>query len=81
MPTFIKNRGVGASSIQSHDPSKDNDGNRRNYQPLKPKRSQEQCKNSNEAKSDKNLGKSKNTQTGFGKQHNKKLNTLGGYAG
>ena len=76
-----KNSGVGASSVQSDDPSKDNDGNRRNNQPLKSKRSQEQCKNSNEAKLDKNSGKSKNTQTGFGKQHNKKLNTFGGYAG
>ena len=73
--------GVGASSVQSDDPSKDNDGNHRNNQPLKPKRSQEQCKNSNEAKSDKNSGKSKNTQPGSRKQHNKKLNTLGGYAG
>ena len=38
-------------------------------------------KNSNEAESEKDSGKSKNTQTGPGKQHNKKLNTLGGYAG
>ena len=79
-PTFIKS-GVGASSIQSDDPSKDNDGNSRDNQPLRPKRSQEHCKNSNEAKSDKDSGKSKNTQTGSGKQRNKKLNTLGGYAG
>ena len=73
--------GVGASSVQSDDPSKDNDGNNRDNQPLRPKRSQEHCKNSNEAKSDKDSGKSKNTQTGSGKQCNKKLNTLGGYAG
>ena len=72
-----KKSGVGASSVQSDDPSKDNDGNSRDNQPLRPKRSQEHCKNSNEAKSD----KSKNTQTGSGKQRNKKLNTLGGYAG
>ena len=50
-----KKSGVGASSVQSDDPSKDNDGNSRNNQPLKPKSSQEQCKNSNEAKSDKNV--------------------------
>ena len=80
-PTFIKNRGVGALSVQSDDPSKDNDGNNRDNQPLRPKRSQEHCKNSHEAKPDKDSGKSKNTQTGSGKHHNKKLNTLGGYAG
>ena len=76
-----KKSGVGASSIQSDDPSKDKDRNSRNNQPSKPKRSQEQCKNSNEAKLEKGSGKSKNTQTGTGKQHDKKLNTLGGYAG
>ena len=76
-----KKSGVGASSVQSDDPSKDNDGNSRNNQPSKPKRRQEQCKNSSEAKSEKDSGKSKNTQTGSGKQRNKKLNTLGGYAG
>ena len=76
-----KKSGVGASSVQSDDPSKDNDGNSRNNQPSKPKRSQEHCKNSNEAKLDNDSGKSKNTQTGSGKQRNKKLNTLGGYAG
>ena len=76
-----KKSGVGASSVQSDDPSKDSDGNNHDNQPLRPKRSQEHCKNSNEAKSDKDSGKSKNTQTGSGKQRNKKLNTLGGYAG
>ena len=76
-----KKSGVGALSVQSDDPSKDNDGNNRDNQPLRPKHSQEHCKNSNEAKSDKDSGKSKNTQTGSGKHRNKKLNTLGGYAG
>ena len=76
-----KKSGVGASSVQSDDPSKDNDRNSHNNQSSKPKRSQEQRKNSNEAKSEKNSGKSKNTQTGSGKQRDKKLNTLGGYAG
>ena len=79
--TFIKKSGVGASSIQSDDPSKDSDGNSRNNQLSKPKCSQEQRKNNSEAKSEKDSGKSKNTQTGAGKQRNKKLNTLGGYAG
>ena len=76
-----KKSGVGASSVQSDDPSKDKDRNDRNNQPSKPKRSQEQCKNNNEDKSEKDSGKSKNTQTGSRKQRNKKLNMLGGYAG
>ena len=76
-----KKSGVGASSVRSDDPSKDNDGNSRNNQPSKPKHSQRQCKNSNETKAEKNSGKSKNTQTRSGKQCDKKLNTLGGYAG
>ena len=76
-PTFIKKSGVGASSVQPDDPSKDNDGNSHDNQPLRSKRSQEHRKNSNEAKSDKDSGKSKNTQTGSGKHRNKKLNTLG----
>ena len=76
-----KKSGVGASSVQSDNPSKDEDENSRNDKPSKSKHSQEQCQNSNQAKSEKDSGKSKNTQTGTGKQHDKKLNTLGGYAG
>ena len=75
-----KKSGVGASSVQSDDPSKDNDGNNRDNQLPRPKCNQEHCKNSNEAKSDKDSGKNKNTQTGSGKHRNKKLNTSGGYA-
>ena len=67
--------------VQSDDPSKDEDGNSRNDQPSKFKHSQEQCQNSNQAKLEKDSGKSKNTQTRTKKQHDKKLNTLGGYAG
>ena len=67
-----------ASSVQSDDPSKDDDGNNRDNQSLRPKRNQEYGKNSSEAKSDKDSGKSKSTQTGSGKHRNKKLNTLGG---
>ena len=73
--------GVGALSVQSYNPSKDEDGNSHNNQLPKSKRSQEQCRNSNQAKSEKDSSKSKNTQTGNRKQCNKKLNTLGGYAG
>ena len=74
-----KKSGVGASSVQSDDPSKD--GNSHNDQPSKSKRSQEQRQNSNQAKSEKGSSKSKNTQTGTRKQCDKKLNMLGGYAG
>ena len=76
-----KKSGVGASSVQSDDPSKDEDGNSCNDQPSKSKHSQEQRQNSNQAKSEKASSKSENTQTGTRKQRNKKLNTLGGYAG
>ena len=76
-----KKSGVGALWIQSDDPSKDEDGNNHNNQPLKFKRSQEQRQNSNQAKSEKDSSKSKNTQTRNQKQCDKKLNTLGGYAG
>ena len=54
-----KKLGVGASSVQSDDPSKDEDGNSRNNQPSKSKRSQEQHQNSNQAKSEKDSSKSK----------------------
>ena len=76
-----KKSGVGASSVQSDDPSKDEDKNSNNGQSSKPKYNQEQCQNSSQAKSEKDSGRSKNTQTGKGKQRDKKLNTLGGYAG
>ena len=76
-----KKSGVGASSVISSDPSKDKDGNSHNNQPPKSKHSQEQCQNSNQAKSEKDSSKNKNTQTGNRKQCDKKLNTLGGYAG
>ena len=73
-----KKSGVGASSVQSNYPSKDKDENSNNGQP---KHNQEQGQSSNQAKLEKDSSKSKNTQTGKGKQHDKKLNTLGRYAG
>ena len=76
-----KKSGVGASSVQSDDPSKDEDGNSHNDQPSKSNHGQEQHQNSNQAKPEKDSSKSKNTQTGTRKQHDKKLNTLGRYAG
>ena len=68
-------------SVQSDDASKDEDRNSHNNQPSKSKRSQEQRQNSNQAKSEKDSSKSKNTQNGTRKQRDKKLDTLGGYAG
>ena len=76
-----KKSGVGASSVQSDNPSKDKDRNSHNDQSPKSNRGQEQCQNSNQAKSEKDSSKSKNTQIGNRKQRDKKLNTLGGYAG
>ena len=76
-----KKSGVGASSVQSDNPSKDDDGNSHNDQSSKSKRSQERCQNSNQAKSEEDSSKNKSTQTGIRKQRDKKLNTLGGYAG
>ena len=67
--------------VKSDDPSKDEDGNSRNNQLSKSKRSQEQHQSSNEAESEKDSGKSKNIQNGTRKQCDKKSNTLGGYAG
>ena len=54
-----KKSGVGASSVQSDDPSKDKDRNSCNNQPSKPKRNQEQNKNNNGAKSEKDTGESR----------------------
>ena len=76
-----KKSGVGASSVQSNDPSKDKDRSSNNGQSSKPKRNQEQHQSSNQAKSEKDPSRSNNAQTGRGKQCSKKLNTLGGYAG
>ena len=72
-----KKSGVGALSVQTDDPSKDEDENSNNSQSSKPKNSQGQSQNSSQVNSEKDSGKSKNTQTNKGKQHGKKLNTLG----
>ena len=48
-----KKLGVGASSVQSNNPSKDKDRNSHNDHPSKSKRIQEQCKNSSQVKSEK----------------------------
>ena len=70
-----KKSGVGASLVQSDDPSKDEDGNSCSYQLSKSKGSQEQRQNNNQAKPEKDS--SGNTQTGIRKQRDT-LDTLGG---
>ena len=67
--------------MQSDDPSKDKDGNSHNDQSSKSNHSQEQRQNIKQSKLERDSGKSKNTQNGTRKQRDKKLNTLGGYAG
>ena len=57
-----KKLGVGASSVQSDNPSKDEDGNSHNNQPSKSNGGQEQRQNSNQAKSKKDSGKAKTSK-------------------
>ena len=76
-----KKSGVWASLVQTDDPTKDKDESSNNNQLSKPKYNQGQSQSSSQAKSEKESSKGKNTQTSKGKQHGKKLNTLGGYAG
>ena len=74
--------GVGASSVKTDDPSNnDEDEGSNKHNPLKPKNSESQSQNNGQAKLEQGPGKSKSNQTSGGKQHSKKLNTLGGYAG
>ena len=68
-----KKSGVGALSVKSDDPSKDEDRNSRYNQPSKSKCSQEQHQSSNEAELEKDSGKSKNIQNGTRKQCDKKF--------
>ena len=71
-----KKSGVGASSVQTVDPSKDEDKNSNNNQSSKPKYNQGQSQSSSQAKSEKESSKGKNTQTCKGKQHGKKVKHL-----
>ena len=73
--------GVGASSLKTDDPSNDEDKNSNQHNPSKPKYNQGQSQKGSQTNLEKDSSKGKNTQTGKGKQHSKKLNTLGGYAG
>ena len=72
--------GLGASSVKTDDPSNDIDkGNNKSY-PSGLKSGKDQGHNNSQSNS-KQDPKSKPSQNGKGKQHSKKLNTLGGYTG
>ena len=73
--------GVGTLSVKTDDPSNDEDEGDNKPNPSKPKNSKDQGNNNSQAKSGQGSSKGKFNQTDKGKQHNKKLNTLGGYAG
>ena len=73
--------GVGASSVKTNDPSNDKDEDSNKPNPSKPKNSKDQGNSNSQAKSGQDSSKGKSSQTDKGKQHNKKLNTLGEYTG
>ena len=73
--------GVGASSVKTNDPSNDKDEGSNKPNPLKPKSSKGQGYSKSQAKSGQDSRKGKFSQNNKGKQRDKKLNTLGGYAG
>ena len=80
-PCFPKKTGVGASSVKTNDPSNDKDERDNKPSPLKSKYSKSQNSDNKQAKSRQDLRKGKSGQMDQGKQHHKKTNTLGGYAG
>ena len=73
--------GVGASSVKTDDPSNDKD--RSGNKPKHPKNNgnKEKDGNSSQTRFRQESNQGNFSQTNKGKQHNKKLNTLGGYAG
>ena len=81
MPTFSKKTGVGASSVKTNDPSNNKDEQDNKPSPLKSKYSKSQNSDNKQTKSRQDLRKGKSGQMDQGKQHHKKTNTLGGYAG
>ena len=72
---------VGASSVKTDNPSNDKDEGKNKPNPSKPKNSKGLGNDNSQAKSGQDSSKGKFNQTNKGKQRNKKLNTLGGYAG
>ena len=73
--------GVGASSVKTDNPSNDKDKGDHKQKTSRPTNSKHQGSSNSQAKSGQESRKGKSSQTDKGKQHNKKLNTLGGYAG
>ena len=71
--------GIGASSVKTDDLSNnDEDKGSNKHNPSKTKNNKSQSQNNGQAKSEQDPSKGKSNQTGKGKQHSKKLNTLGG---
>ena len=73
--------GVGASSAKTDNPSNDKDKGDNKPNPSKSKHGKSQNSNNKQAKSRQDSRKGKSSQMDQGKQHHKKTNTLGGYAG
>ena len=76
-----KKSGVGASSVKTDNPNNDEDKGSNNHNPSKPKYNQGQSQKGSQANLEKDSSEGEYIQTSKGKQHSKKLNTLGGYAG
>ena len=72
--------GVGASSVKTNEPSNDEDRSGNKPKPPKTNGNKDQGNNS-QTKFRQESNQGKFGQTNKGKQHNKRLNTLGGYTG
>ena len=66
---------------KTNDPSNDKDEGSNKHNPSKPKNNKDQNQSNKQTNLEQDSSKSKSSQTSKGKQHSKKLNTLGGYAG
>ena len=73
--------GVGALSVKTDDPSNDKDEGDNKPNPLRSINNKVQGSNNNQTRPGQDSRKGKTSQTDKGKQYNKKLNMLGGYAG
>ena len=73
--------GVGASSVKTDDPSNDKDGSGNKPKLPKTNGNKDQGSNNSQTRFRQESNQGKFGQANKGKQHNKKLNTLGGYVG
>ena len=73
--------GVGASSVKTDDPSNDEDKSGNKLNPPKINGNKDRGNNNSQTRFRQDSNQGKLDQTNKGKQHNRKLNTLGGYAG